>query len=123
MLRSGSALVNGEGGALPELYARLQDWGVPELVCVATVVQARLKRAGRSRPERLRLQWHARPDRRPSSERVPEASDRLPCQRVPGDRACYAHPASAFPNRHTDAPALPRVQSARAGTSTRRRTG
>ena len=53
-------LVEGEGGAVPQLHACLQDWRLVVMSCMATVGPSRLHRPCRSMSERLCLQCNNR---------------------------------------------------------------
>ena len=82
------------------------------LAWMATVGATRLQRAGRSRSERLRLQWHACANGRTSCARLLNASYCLPRRWVPGDRPGGRHRARTCPELPAHAYALPEMQSA-----------
>ena len=103
---------DGEGGALPDLHAELQDWRDPDMVGLAKVAPAGRQCAQRALPQPFPLLLHACANERPPGARLSTASDMLSRRWVPGESAGGRNRAPALSPLPADARSLPHLQPA-----------
>ena len=106
-LGSAGPMDDGEGGALPDLHAELQDWRDPDMVGLAKVAPAGRQCAQRALPQPFPLLLHACANERPPGARLSTASDMLSRRWVPGESAGARNRAPALSPLPADARSLP----------------